>query len=131
MREIERLMEMNIVEDLGGLQDLELGSEEHRIAVDTTDKQLKDLLEIKKLKIQSEEQKLKRETEFRLKQLEMEREQKDRKVKNAIAIGSAVAGTVVTGGMGFLYLYYDVNGHIPSKFITKLMENTSKILVKR
>ena len=130
MKEIERLMVENIVEDLNGLQDLELGTEEHRMAVDTTDKQFKDLLEIEKLRIQSEELKLKREAELKWRQIELEEKRREQKVKNAIAVGGVVATCVTTVTVAGLYLVYDTTGNIPSPFVKKIVDNASKFLLK-
>lgn len=130
MKEIERLMVKNIEEDLNGLQDLELGTEEHKMAVDTTDKQLRDLFEIHKLRIQSEEQRLKREAEFKLKQIELEEKRKEQKRKDAIAVSSIAVSFVTTVTVAGLYIVYDTTGNIPSPFVKKVVDGISKRLLK-
>ena len=116
-RAIETKLELEISEDLDGLSDLELGSEEYKVAVEGLAKLMDraidlkkidadmskeseridaelDELEVKKKELDIKEEQFKLEMELKEKQLESDK--KDQLIRNGIAIAGIVLPIAVT-----------------------------------
>lgn len=88
---IEELLSKEICEDLEGLEELELGSDEHKVGVDVVTKLIDREVELRKLDIEHRErvESRKAEDEFKLKQM------KENKVDRIIGYVINVAGIVI------------------------------------
>ena len=107
---LEELLEQEIRDDLEGMSDLELGSEEYDAAISEVTKLMDRAIELKKVEIDAQDKNAKREAEefnrlneLRIKEEQIRNEQKDRRTGHWIAIGTtllsagvAVWGTIVT-----------------------------------
>ena len=132
-KEIKRLVTGNVVEDLTGTQDLELGSSEHKAAVSTTETQVKIINESERIEVENELTRAKirdleerRAMDYELESKKIEIDRKDRKVKNFWTGVKVVGGIVVTGITTLLYMTYDHTGNIPSQGAKKAIDRFEK-----
>lgn len=101
--DIDNLLLEEIKDEIYGLKDLELGSEQYKVAVDGVTKLTGLAIELEKLNIQDRESTEKRkeakalvvfDQDFKLKQIDEER--KDRFVRNCIAAATVAIPSVIT-----------------------------------
>lgn len=85
-----------ILHELEQLRELDLGSEEYRVAVDGVSKLIDKTIDIKRLDQEAEVAEQNRKIETELKQKQMEDENLDRWVRNGIAIGGIILPLLVT-----------------------------------
>ena len=111
----------NLVEELKDeiveLGKIEVGSEKYKVGADGVAKLASAITEIEKLENQKAENEIKlqqteADNELKLKQLEDEK--KDRRVKNAIAIGTTILGTGVGVWAYKSSMRYEVEGVFPT-----------------
>lgn len=116
-KELETLLATEIQEDLENLRDLELGSEEYKVAVDGIVKLMDRAIDLRKVDVDAEDKlarldveresnevkqaelKLKEEqfnVEIELKQKQLDSEKKDQLFRNGIAIAGIVIPSVIT-----------------------------------
>lgn len=93
---IETLLRDEIKDEFEKLKKLEMGSEEHDKVLNGLTKLLDREIEYKKVNLESEERNEARQSDEYFKEQQMRDERKDRKIKNAIAIGSIIIPVVVT-----------------------------------
>ncbi len=88
---IEELLKTEICEDLEGLRELELGSDEHKAGTDVVTKLIDREIELRRLEIEHQEkvESRKAEDEFKLKQM------KENKIDRIIGYAINVAGILV------------------------------------
>lgn len=93
---IEHMMHEEIKSELEELGKLQVGSEEYKVAVDGITKLTDRIIEMKKSDREVEAKDRDREIENNLKIQQMEDEQKDRIIKNIIAVAGIAVPTIVT-----------------------------------
>lgn len=93
---IKSLVEDEIVRELSGLETMEIGSDKYESAVNGVTKLVDRAIEMEKLKIECEEKMEDREFDNKLKLQQSEDEQKDRLLKNCIAVAGIVIPSVIT-----------------------------------
>jgi hypothetical protein len=127
--DVERLLGEEIVDEFKELKKLDVGSDKHKMAVDSIMKLVDRKIELEKTQIEHDEKITSREAEQEIKEAQLKAEKRNNFAKNAIAVGT----TVVTVGSGllvaFVTLKYDEKGVFPtnipgkqaiSKFINKI-----------
>lgn len=114
-----------VQEELDNLGELELGSEEYKITVDGLTKLIDRVIDIEKLESDSKEKVvvMENENDFKLKQ--MEEEQKDRLIRNGIAVAGIVIPSLITIWGTIKSLKFEEEGTITTTigrgFINKLL----------
>lgn len=93
---IETLLQDEIVEEIGELNKIEVGSDKYKIATDGIAKLMDKAIEMDKINRDEDERQLNRNTDIELKTRQIEAEIRDRKVKNVITVAVSAVGTVVT-----------------------------------
>ena len=96
---------------------IEVGSEKYKVGVDGVSKLTNAIAEIEKLENQKAEnevkyQQMEADNDIKIKQLEAEK--KDRKMKNGIAIGSALMTTGIGVWAYISSMKYEANGIFPT-----------------
>lgn len=89
---IENLLEAEIQDEFDKLSEMEIGTEQHKAAVDGLTKLMDRAIEIEKLDAEAQERI--KENDFKLKQADEDR--KDRIVKNCMTAAGIIIPTVVT-----------------------------------
>lgn len=123
--DIKELLEAEVVDQLEGLRDLTLGTEEYKTTVDNIVKLTDRVIDIEKLESENDEKAASREIEndFRLKQMDEDR--KDRWMRNGITVASIVIPTIVTIWGTFKTLKFEETGTITTSmgrgFVNKLL----------
>lgn len=115
---IEKQLQEEISNEITYLSGMELGSEEYKVTVDGLTKFMDRAIEMKKFDIENSDKKR-----------QMEDEQKDRLVKNAISIAGVVIPSLITIWGTVVSLKYDEKGVIPTTIIGRGFIN--KILPKK
>lgn len=97
---VKALLEEEIKTEIDSLEDMEFGSEEHKVAVDTVAKLLDKLNDMERIESEYLEKSESRTVETDLKIEQMEEEKKDRIIKNCLmalgtlsSIGLTIWGT--------------------------------------
>ena len=93
---VKTLLDEEIVSEIEILNEVPLGSEEHKIAADALAKLLDKSVEMKKLDLEYQDKVESREAANNLKLTEIEEEKKDRRVKNILTGVSVVGGFALT-----------------------------------
>ena len=125
MTNIETLLHEEIQDGFDALSRMERGTETHKTTVDEVAKLFDKAIEIEKLEMEAKEREKAREIEASLKRAQMEEDQKDRRVKNGIAIGGIVLPLAVTIWGTFKTFRFEETGTITTMmgrgFINKLI----------
>jgi hypothetical protein len=93
---IETLLREEIESELEKLKTMEPGSDEHKAAVDEITKLTDRAIEMKKVEAEIQDKAMTRENESSRLDAQMKMDQKDRLIKNCIAVASIVVPTAVT-----------------------------------
>lgn len=93
---IKNLLRDEIQDEMGHLGKLEVGSEPYRIAVEGVTKLVDRVVELEKIEANAKERAIDREIDMEFKQQQIDNEERDRKIKNGIAVASLVTGTGLT-----------------------------------
>lgn len=94
--EIEKLLHDEIVDELGGLNTLELGSDKYKVTTEGIVKLMGRAIEMDKLSKELDEQQKNRNEDLELKYRQIDAEIRDRKIKNVITVVISGVGTIVT-----------------------------------
>ena len=123
--DIKELLEAEVVDQLEGLRDLTLGTEEYKTTVDNIVKLTDRVIDIEKLESENDEKAASREIEKDFKLKQMDEDRKDRWVRNGITAASIVIPTVVTIWGTFKTLKFEETGTITTSmgrgFVNKLL----------
>ena len=92
MKNIEKLLQEEIVSEIRNLEDLEMGSEDYTKSVDGLVKLMDRAIELEKF----EADKAKEESSFDLKVEQLEHEKKDSKIRNYLTAAGIVVPSVIT-----------------------------------
>lgn len=93
---IENLLYDEIETEFDKLSQLEPGTEQHKMAVDTLTKLMDRAIELDKVEIECKDKDVTRKSEQLLKEQQMKDEKKDRLVKNIIGAAGVVLPLIVT-----------------------------------
>ena len=94
--EIEKLLHDEIVDELGGLNTLELGSDKYKVTTEGIVKLKDRAIEMDKLNKELDERQTNRNEDLELKYRQIDAEIRDRKIKNVITVVISGVGTIVT-----------------------------------
>lgn len=94
--EIEKLLHDEIVDELGGLNTLELGSDKYKVTTEGIVKLMDRAIEMDKLSKELDERQTNRNEDLELKYRQIDAEIRDRKIKNVITVVISSVGTIVT-----------------------------------
>ena len=94
--EIEKLFHDEIVDELGGLNTLELGSDKYKVTTEGIVKLMDRAIEMDKLSKELDERQKNRNEDLELKYRQIDAEIRDRKIKNVITVVISGVGTIVT-----------------------------------
>ena len=94
--EIEKLLHDEIVDELGGLNTLELGSDKYKVTTEGLVKLMDRAIEMDKLSTELDERQKNRNEDLELKYRQIDAEIRDRKIKNVITVVISGVGTIVT-----------------------------------
>lgn len=122
---IETMLHAEIESQFEGIKDVEMGTEEYKTSVDGLAKLMDRAIELKKIDIEHEDKQKARNDEYTLKTCQMNDENKDRKIRNGIAIAGIVIPTVVTIWGTFKTFKFEETGTVTTMlgrgFINKLL----------
>lgn len=125
MKNERRLLHEEIVCELGELNKLELGSEQHKSTIDGVGKLLDRAIEMDRLEAENRERMNSRNAELELKERQMNEDKKDRIVKNIIAVSGIVLPICVTVWGTFKTIEFEKEGIITTTigrgFFNKLL----------
>lgn len=93
---IENLLHREIQRDFEKLEELEVGTDEHKVAVDEMTKLLDRAIEMEKLGAEREDRLVNQKNDEEFKRKQFEEEQLDRWIRNGIAVAGIVVPTLVT-----------------------------------
>lgn len=93
---IEDLLKKEICEDLKGLEELELGSDEHKAAVDVVGKLIDREIELRKLEIEHQEKVESRKADDEFKQKQMKENRVDRIIGYVVNAAGIIIPVIVT-----------------------------------
>ena len=85
-----------ILTEIEEIHKLEVGSDKHKVAVDSVAKLVDRAIEMEKLDIEISEKEKNRENEMNLKLAEIEEDRKDRFVKNCITVAGIAVPSLIT-----------------------------------
>ena len=94
--EIEKLLHDEIVDELGGLNTLELGSDKYKVTTEGIVKLMDRAIEMDKLSKELDDRQKNRNEDLELKYRQIDAEIRDRKIKNVITVVISGVGTIVT-----------------------------------
>lgn len=94
--EIEKLLHDEIVDELGELNTLELGSDKYKVTTEGIVKLMDRAIEMDKLSKELDERQANRNEDLELKYRQIDAEIRDRKIKNVITVVISGVGTIVT-----------------------------------
>lgn len=98
-RDTEKLLKKVIEKDLNDLEDLELGSEEYKAAVDGITKMADRLIEMNKIDLEFEDRLDAREKEEELRRAEMKESKKNHRIQDGLTVlGIAVPTCLAVWG---------------------------------
>lgn len=92
MKNIEKLLQEELVSEIKNLEDLEMGSEDYTKSVDGLVKLMDRAIELEKF----DADKAKEESSFDLKVEQLEHEKKDSKIRNYLTAAGIVVPSVIT-----------------------------------
>ena len=94
----ETKLREELIDEIGELNKLQVGSDEYKIAADGVSKIADRVIEMEKFRVENETKLKAQEMEYEMKLIEIEENRKDRFARNAINVGTFV------GGLGFSFL---------------------------
>lgn len=122
---VRSLLKKEIESELATLEDMDLGSDECKVAIDGVTKLIGTLNEMDKLEFEYQDRSESREHEKELKMKEMKDERNDRIVKNLITIGTFAGGVALTVWGTYKTFKFEETGTVTSMigrgFINKLL----------
>ena len=122
---VRSLLTKEIESELATLEDMNLGSDECKVAIDGVTKLIGTLNEMDKLEFEYQDRSENREHEKELKMKEMKDERNDRIVKNLITVGTFAGGVALTVWGTYKTFKFEETGTVTSMigrgFINKLL----------
>lgn len=122
---VRSLLKKEIESELATMEDMELGSKEHKIAIDGITELIGKLNEMDKLEYEYQDRSESREHEKELKMKELKDERNDRIVKNVITVVTFTGGVALTVWGTYKTFKFEETGTVTSMigrgFINKLL----------
>ena len=124
---MKTLLKTEVQELIKEIKSMEVGSDEHRAAVDSLTKLVDRIIELEKLEVEAENRDTDRANENYYRELEMKSNRKDRIIKDVITVaGIVVPATLAIWGT-FVTLEFEKEGVVTTTagkiFISKLLSN--------
>ena len=110
------IIEAEVLKEMSSIDNMEVGTDQHKVAVDTVSKLTDKMIDLKKIELEEKKIKMENEEKMRLHAIEIEKakkDQKDQKVKNGIAI-AGIAAPLVVAIWANIYNWYKEEGSIMS-----------------
>lgn len=110
------IIEAEVLKEMTSISNMEVGTDRHKVAVDTVGKLTDKMIDLKKIELEEKKIKMENEEKMRLHAIEIEKakkDQKDQKVKNGIAI-AGIAAPLVVAIWANIYNWYKEEGSIMS-----------------
>lgn len=121
---IKTKLHIEIEDELDELSKMEVGTDQHKIAVDELTRLMDRAIELEKVENDAEDKKETRENENTLRLKQMEDEKKDRLIKNCLTGASIISGIGVTIWGALKSWKFEETGTVTStagrKFISNL-----------
>lgn len=109
---IKTLLEEEIVKEIEELSKTKVGTDEYKLAVEGVTKLMDRAIEMDKVNKELEHKIESRNIETELRLQELHDERKDRFVKNCIAVGTFLGGAIITIGGTYVCLNFEKEGTI-------------------
>lgn len=123
---IEYLLNEEIVNEIKGLSKLEIGGKPYENTIDGVSSLCNNLIELKKLENEKDLKNKQREMETYLKSEEIESENKDRKMRNCIAVASIIIPLAVGSFWSYKSLRFEESGTITSSVGKNMINGLTK-----
>lgn len=127
MKEIEELLNEEIVDSIKGLDDIPLDDGKYGDTVNSVCKLIDKSIELRKVQNQAEKDSAELEVSTELKKLELESNLKDRKTKNILTAAGIVVPVVVGSFWGYKSLKFEETGSIGSTLGRNVINGLTKI----
>lgn len=122
---IEKLLNEEISSELSELEKIDMGTDEHKTAVDKLTKLIDRAIELEKMNIESEDKYESRQFDEDYKIKQMNHDKKDKTVKNCISIIGIIIPTIVTIWGTLISLKFEEEGSVTTimgrGFVNKLL----------
>lgn len=108
------IIEAEVLKEMTSIDNMEVGTDQHKVAVDTVSKLTDKMIDLKKIELEEKKMKMENEEKMRLHAIEIEKskqDKKDQKVKNGIAI-AGIAAPIVAAIWANIYNWYKEEGSI-------------------
>ena len=92
------IIEKEVLEEMASIGEMDIGSDDHKKAVDTVTKLTDRMIDLKKIELEEKKIGMEKEEKLKLQAIELEKlkkDKKDQKVKNGIAIAGIIAPLAV------------------------------------
>lgn len=106
---VKTLFTDEIREEMTELNKMELGADDYKVTAGVVNQLTDRLIELEKLELERDKIDIEK-TKIEIEQQKADDELYDKKVKNRIAIGTAIGGAVVTVGMALVSLVSEEKG---------------------
>lgn len=117
-------LKTEILDEIKELKSMQVGSDEHKAAVDSVTKLMDRAIELEKLEVETESRDIDRVNDNYYKEQEMKANKKDRIVKDIINVASIVIPTTLAVWGTFVTLKFEETGTVTTtagrNFISKL-----------
>lgn len=127
MENIEKLLDEEIVKEVKGLEDIELGTEQYNLAVSGLTKLYDKSLEFKKLEIEKKLKGRQIDTETNIEIFKIENENKDRKTRNWLT-GIGITAPLIVGSLwSWKSLKFEETGTVGSTVGRNMLNGLTKL----
>lgn len=124
MKDVKALLKKELQDEIVTLEDMDMGSNEQKIAIDGVAKLAEKFIEMEKLENDKLEKAENREIDIEMKLKQMAEDRKERIVKNAVTVGTTVVGAALTVWGTLKTLKFEETGTVTTsagrEFIKKL-----------
>ena len=127
---VKNLLTDEICGQVNEISKLEVGTEESKTAINGAGILMDKLNDVQRLELEQRKLDMERER-LEIEREKVENEGKDRKIKNGIAIGTAVTGAFITIGASLLAYVYEERGTITSMPGRKSVDRAFNYFFKR
>ena len=127
---VKTLVTQEICDQITELGKMEVGTETSKTAINGVGVLMDKAIDLEKLEI--DRQKIELESaKVEIERDKVELDRKDKKIKNQLAIGTAIVGAGITVGMGLLAFVYEERGTITTKAGNKFVDRAFNYFFKK